>query len=117
MKLSQAQLSRVWGWWPTGDFGPMTYYTSHLRQRTIGFLKAPPDKPPSWKQRVCRQNFRYVGTLWNALTPEQRQAWETAALRARLRISGINLFTYGHLTKDWSAVQTVQRQSGVDLGV
>jgi len=116
MKLHELQFTKVWGWNPTGDFGPYTFYTSHKRKLVVAFLKAPPDKPPSWKQKLCRTRFKNLGIVWKELGADRREAWNRAAARAHLRISGFNLFTYAQITGDWSAVQTVQRQSGVDLG-
>ena len=117
MKLSELQFTKVWGWNPTGDFGPFTFYTSHKRKAVVAFLKAPPDKPPSWKQQLCRTAFQNLGSLWKALGADRREAWSLAADRANLRISGFNLWTYSQITGDWTAAQTVQRQSHVDLGL
>ena len=117
MKLSDFQFSKVWGWNPTGDFGPFTFYTSHKRQVVVGYMKAPPDKPPSWKQKLCRTRFKNLGILWHQLGGDRRRAWTLAAERANLRISGFNLWTHCQITGNWSTALTVQRQSKVNLGL
>lgn len=117
MKLSNLQITRMWGWWPMGDFGPLTFYTSHRRKVVVAFVKAPPKSPPTWKQRLNHTRWKNCIHLWNLLTPANRADWTEAATRARLAITGYNFWMYTHMTGDRAAALTVQRQSGVDLNV
>lgn len=105
----------MWGWWPTGDWGPFTFYTSHRRKLTVAYPRSPPKEPPSWKQQIEQTRFADAGHLWSALPITRRDAWRNAAKRCHLSISGFNFFMYVQLKQDWAAARTVQRQSGIDL--
>lgn len=113
MKLDQ-RLLRFLGFNVTGDLGPWTFYTSK-RAGIVWFVKAPPLEPPSPLQVHQRNKFRLVGYLWRALSPEQRQAWLAAQAKAGLGITGYNLFTYYVTTGDAPAIQTIERQTGLEL--
>ena len=117
MKPLPPHLTRLWGLWPTGDFGPWTFYTSHKRHVVVAYPKAPPKDPPSWKQLVEQARFRNAGNLWSLLPAATKAAWTAAAKRAKLSISGFNFYMYVQLRQDFDAARTVQRQSGIDLGV
>ena len=97
-----------------GDLGPFTCYTNK-RGLVVWFLKAPPQEPPSWIQTHERNMWRYVGWAWAALTRPQRDQWEQTARRARLRITGYNLFTYFQITDDEAVMKTVEHQTGLTL--
>lgn len=116
MALTQTQISQVWGWWPTGDCGPLTFYTSHKRHVTVAYPRAPPKEPPSWKQKIEQTRFRSAARLWSLQPNSTRDAWTLACKRAQLSISGFNFWMYVHLRHDEPAARTVQRQSGVNLG-
>lgn len=114
-------MARVWdtligllGLYPSGDLGPYTIYTSK-RHKIVFFPKAPPKKPPTELQRRERAIFTSVAFLWRALPAATRADWKLATQRARLTISGYNLFTYYHSTKDREAIATVERHSGIAL--
>ena len=64
-----------------------------------------------------RNRFRVVSTLWRELGPDEQQKWNDVADRANLRISGHNLFFYYTLTEDRGALLTLQRNTGIDLGI
>jgi len=115
MKPQPPAITAMWGLWPTGDFGPFTFYTSHQRKNVVAFLKAPPLEPPSWKQRLQQTRFANAARLWSLLPTATRQAWTTACRRAHLKITGFNFFVYVHLRQDLAAARTIQHQSGVDL--
>ena len=117
MKPTSCPISRLWGLWPTGDFGPYTLYTSHKRKTVVAFVKAPPLEPPSWKQRLQTTRFQNAHTLWRALTQPARDAWTLACKRARLTISGYNFFIHVHTTQDFPAARTIENQSGISLGL
>lgn len=104
----------AWGWNPTGDFGALTIYTAK-NKKPIMFLKAPPTKPPTPRQVFQRDTFRYIAKLWKNLTHTMRETWELAAKRARLSITGYDLFVYYQTTKDIGAIRTVEHQAGVTL--
>lgn len=113
MKLDQTIL-RFLGYNATGDLGPYTFYTSK-RKGIVWFVKAPPLEPPTPLQIHQRNKFRLTGYLWRALVAEQREAWRLAQSRASLSITGYNLFTYYVTTGDASAIETIERQTGIDL--
>lgn len=107
-------LLRFLGMRPTGDLGPLTIYTNK-RNRMVAFPKAPPEKPASMFQNAQRNRFRAIGRLWQTLTKEQRDDWQTAADRAGLYCTGFNLFLYFEITRDQSSIQTIERQTGRTL--
>jgi len=107
----------MWGWWPTGDWGPFTFYTSHKRKLTVAYLRAPPKEPPSWKQRIEQQRFKNAANLWTLLPDATKRAWTAAAKAAHLTISGFNFWMHCQLRSDFAAALTVQRQSGINLGL
>lgn len=114
------QLTKDWpaltflGLNPTGDLGPLTSYTSK-RRKPVWFLKAPPTTPPTGWQIKQRNLFRQIARHWNQLTPAARADWETAAKRAHLTITGLNLFVYFHATGNRKVLRTVERQSRLHL--
>lgn len=99
---------------PTGDLRPYTIYTSR-RGRVVWYYQAPPDKPPSWLQLRHRNRWRLLGRQWRAETTATRQLWQLAARRAQLRVTGYNLYTYWHLTRDRQAIRTVERLARLAL--
>lgn len=114
MKLSRQNILTAIGWNPTGDLGPYTIYTRH-RGTPVLYPRAPPKQPPSRKQLYKRAAFTFAGRQWAALDPHRKQAWALAARRARLRISGYNLYTYYLISRDRPAIRTIERQSGLEL--
>lgn len=111
---AHSKVLKIIGFRPTGDFGPLTGYTSK-RGKAVWYLKAPPKTPPTGHQLHQRNLIRMVARLWTSLTPAQRADWLAAAQLAALRITGYNLFVYYHLTLDTRTVATVERISGVNL--
>jgi len=108
------QLLKYLGLNTQGDLGPWTMYTGK-RGQLVFFVKSPPLEPPSNLQSSRRNAFRLNGYLWRQLKPEQRQRWQSAAKRAHLKITGLNLFTYWNLTKDDATISTVERLSRLKL--
>lgn len=99
---------------PSGDIGPFTVYRTK-RQGVVWFPRAPPEMPSSYLQRHQRNAWKYAARVWRAETETVRQNWKTAALLARLSISGYNLFIYYQTTKDASAIETIERHTGISL--
>lgn len=100
----------------TGDWGPYTFYTKPNRTMVF-YLRAPPKVPPSYKQLNAHWAWTLAANNWTAAGADVQAQWNLAAQRARLSISGINLWMYYQLTGDRAAIQTIQRQSHVDLGL
>lgn len=116
MKPKPPSITKFWGWWPTGDWGPFTFYTSHRRHLTVAYPRSPPKEPPSWKQKFAQADFQLAAEAWSLLTRPIKDRWTLAAKRAHLRISGFNFWMYVQIRHDVAAARTVQRQSGIDLG-
>lgn len=95
---------------PTGDLGALTYWTTK-RGRVVAILKAPPLNPPSIMQQHMRDQYRLIATQWRALHPNTRAAWLRAAKKARLYVTGYNLFVWYQRTHDRAAIQTIERQT------
>lgn len=104
----------IMGWNITGDLGPLTAYTSQ-RGNTVWFDKTNPLNPPSLMQTKIRNLIRLAATSWRAQTPAEREAWNQAAARAHLTISGYNLWTWFQRHRDLGTLRTIERQSGVTL--
>ena len=102
------------GWRTQGDLGPWTFYTNR-RNRLVWFVKAPPLEPPSEMQTRQRNRFRNVAYIWQSLRPPVRSRWQRAAKRARLAITGYNLFTHYITQLDEPTIHTVERLSGITL--
>lgn len=108
------KLFNFFGWNPTGDFGPWTMYTAK-NKKPVMFIKAPPTSPPTPRQQFQRSMFSYIARYWSSLPKETKQTWELAAKRAHLRCTGYNLFVWYHFHNDRNVIQTIERQSGVQL--
>lgn len=113
MPINRSILSFL-GWRTQGDIGPWTFYTSR-RNHLVFFIKAPPLEPPSLMQTRQRNRFRNAGFMWQAMSPIARSRWQLAASRARLAITGYNLFTHYVTKLDDATIHTVERLSGLRL--
>jgi len=111
---AKGKVLKLCGFSPTGDFGPLTGYTSK-RGKAVWYMKAPPKTPPTGWQRLQRWRFRLAALAWNSLTSSQRADWLLAAPKARLNITGYNLFIWYQLMRETPVIRTVERQSGVTL--
>ena len=105
---------RTWCMTIQGDMGPLTFSTA-TNGNLIAFLKAPPRCPPTPNQEMTRERFRRVAESWATLTPTERIQWETLSVRACLRVTGYDLFTYYHMKRGLSIVQTVERQTNLTV--
>jgi hypothetical protein len=101
------------GWSVQGDFGPYTTWTTD-QGKVVVIQKAPPKTPASVLQQLARSRFSLSHRGWRLLTPAQRAAWTLAAHRARLSVSGYNLWMSCNLLADWSYARTVFHQAGID---
>lgn len=108
------KLFSFFGWNPTGDFGPWTFYTAKSK-KPVMFIKAPPTKPATHRQDFQRFTFKYIARLWNLLTQQERTNWETASKRARLRMTGYNLFLWYKSGGNTKVIHTIERQAAVKL--
>jgi len=97
-----------------GDIGPWTCY-HHPGLRTVVYESTSPKQPPSRLQVHQRNRLRLAAKLWQLLSPAQRAAWETAARRAHLRISGYDLWTAAELLRRPDLPDTIARQTGIYL--
>jgi len=111
---AESKVLKLCGFSPTGDFGPLTGYTSK-RGKAVWYMKAPPKTPATGWQRQQRSRFRFAALAWRSLTSSQRAAWLAAARKARLNITGYNLFVWYQLVREIAVIRTVERQSAIDL--
>jgi len=91
-----------------GDVGPYTTYTSK-RRLLVAYAKAPPTKPPTYYQARLRNLWRAAAFSWKNLRTENKKAWTKAAKRAKLSITGYDLWMHYLTTGDEPAVRTVER--------
>jgi len=99
---------------PTGDFGPWTFYTNK-QGIPVWFLKAPPTKPPTGRQRYLQVRMRDIANAWIRQTEQTKINWEKASKRAGLGMTGYNLWQWWFWIRDRKKLATVERQSGIDL--
>lgn len=97
-----------------GDLDGLTYYVNRQGKVTF-FAKAPPTKPPTWKQTFQRNAFRLVAQLWRQQSQAQKAAYELITRRASLCMTGYNLFVHVELTLDQDTLRTLERQTGVTI--
>jgi hypothetical protein len=116
MKLTAPKLYQWLGWNTQGDIGPWTCYTARDKGLVI-FLTTTPKVPASPAQLRQRAKFGHVAWLWHQLDPSARDAWMSIGLRARLRVTGFNLWTYFLLTGDRAAIRTLELNTGIKLEV
>ena len=116
MKLTPPPIYSFLGFNTQGDIGPFTTYHS-ARQDQVWFLATSPKMPASSRQHHQRNRFKIIAFKWNAMHANQRKNWTTAANRARLRISGYNLFTYTLSRADLEPARTISHQTGLTLTI
>ncbi len=99
---------------PTGDLAGLTCYTSKQRN-VVWFIKSPPKVPASLLQIRQRRLFGAAGLAWTSLSSDVQEKWTLAARRARLYLTGYTLFMVWVLTPDRQTIETIERQSGIQL--
>lgn len=114
MSKTISSLASILGLTVQGDLGGWTFYTSK-RGKIVFYPQAPPLNPPTIYQQLLRQDFRYAGLLWQSITPQSRANWQAAARRARLVITGYNVFTSWCITNDTTIIRTIEAQTGIAL--
>lgn len=114
MKTKLTSLLNFFGLQVQGDIGPITCYRS-ARQPLIWFLKAPPKKPLSALQAAQIAKWVNIIDDWKALTPTQRANWLAIAAKASLSIQGFNLYIWWRSAEDDTIIETLERQTGIDV--
>jgi len=97
-----------------GDLGDLTCYRDK-RGQLISFLSTKPKMPQTAAQRTQRQTLSAAADLWRGLDTAAQATWTAAASKARLRITGYNLWCYTIMKGDPTIAQTVAHQSGITL--
>lgn len=100
----------------SGDWNEITIYTDKNGKK-VAFPKAPPEKPPSPKQVHQRQRFKDAQAVWTAYTDEQKHAYENLCRVANVPMTGQNLVIHTALTNDATAIETLQRQTGITVPI
>ena len=94
MSEDERRLAKFWAqlnFGVAGDVGPFTCWTTK-RGKTVFIKRAPPDKPPSEKQRQQRLRFRKAFQNWQNETEETRQRWKKLVNRGGWCLSAHNLY-------------------------
>jgi len=97
-----------------GDLGPYTFYTSS-RKRLVVFPKTWPKDPATYHQTLYRNRWRHAALRWQSLPAEVRLRWKVMARRANLTITGYNLYIVYILGKGTKTVETIQRQTRLNV--
>lgn len=117
MALAPQQILFLCGFGVQGDIGPWTTYTATNRgpHGKVIFLKSWLKDPTSPRQKVHRDRVRAAAAAWQTLTPTAKKNWERVTLKLSLPLTGYNLFTHWHMVGDDSNIETLERQSGIQL--
>lgn len=97
-----------------GNIGPFTVYQSKHR-KPVWFLTPATSPPPVYARYLQMLKFRHIGYYWTSLTAATKAKWAAIATKANLRISGYNLFVHWYLTHDTAAIETLQRNTGINV--
>ena len=97
-----------------GDLAGMTCYTSQ-RNKVVWFVKSPPLEPASPTQRTIRNIFVMNANLWRTMSTASRSTWNDAAIAAKLRIHGYDLFTWWLRKRDDGVLATIERLAGISI--
>ncbi len=108
------RLLSLMGLRPTGDFGPWTFYTSKAGL-PVWFVKAPPTAPPTARQRYIRTKMTIFARQWKLLSKETRSNWERATKLTGVKMNGYNLYQWWRWHVDRGVLETIERQSGINL--
>lgn len=114
MKILKPTIWQVIGTNVNGDLGPYTFYWSH-RGNLVMFLKTWPKDPATYNQNLNRARWRHAAARWKALDQRTRDDWITMGRKANLTITGYNLFIFYITDHGTAAVETIQRQTKMDV--
>jgi L-amino acid N-acyltransferase YncA len=111
---TKTHLFSFFGFVVWGDFAEMTMYRNQ-RGKIVWFQKTYPHQEASPDQLYYRAKLTTAAAEWQALTNDQRAEWELATKRGSLTMNGYHLWIHWRMTRDASAIQTLQRQTSTDL--
>jgi len=117
MAIATPQLTQYLGFAAQGDLGPWTMYTSKAMgpHGIVIFAKAWLKDPTSPRQKAHRDRIRAAAAAWKALTPEARANWERTTKVLSIKLTGYNVFTHWWMIGDDKVIETLERQSGIQL--
>ncbi len=98
----------------SGDISGLTIYTDRHGRKVV-FPKAPPKEPPSPWQIVVRARFKAAQAEYMAQPADEKERWEQITLRTNLCMTGQNLFIHVAMRSDYGILDTLMRQSGVNV--
>jgi len=114
MKTIPPNLFQYIGILTNGDLADYTIYTSQ-RKRLVFFLKTWPKDPATYCQTLNRNRWRHAAVRWRSLPADVRRDWMTIAKRINATVTGYNLFMYYMLNKNIHTIETLERQSGINI--
>lgn len=97
-----------------GDLGPYTIYTDQRKEQVI-FLKTWPKDPATYHQKIRRNRWSQIAFRWRVLDEDTKTLWKELTRKANLTITYYNLFYYYMLDKDIKVIETLQRNTGIDV--
>lgn len=89
----------------SGDVAGLTAYT-RKNGRKVFYPAAPPTKPPSYAQILCRQAFFAAMATWKSLPLADRQAYRRLCDHNAFCFLGHNAWVYLCLTQDIATWET-----------
>ena len=117
MALSHLQMGSCLGISAQGDLGPMTCYTQRKagKRSIVMFAKIWLSDPTTVNQLNHRNRIRQAAIAWRLLPEIERKNWQRAAAKLSLKLNGVALWTYWHMLRQRSKIETIEHQSGITL--
>jgi hypothetical protein len=98
----------------SGDLGDFTMWRTR-RGKIVVYPRTVPGKVPSVAQQNHRQHFRESVQRWNALLPDEKDAYERASKTLSLPMTGHDLWIRWTFAGSLAEAETIQRLAGVAL--
>jgi len=98
----------------SGDVGGLTVYTDRFGKK-VAFPKSPPKEPPSDQQIHQRLKFQQAQKEWNSQTDQVKQDLESMCKQANVPMTGQNIWIHTAMTVDYTAYDTLQKQTGISV--
>ncbi len=98
----------------SGDLGGLTIYTDRFGKK-VPFPKSPPKEPPSPQQSHQRAKFAAAQKEWSTQTDQVKKDYEDLCRITNVPMTGQNLWIHTALRNDFTALETLQRQSGISV--
>jgi hypothetical protein len=115
MVLGKANIAYMLGFSAQGDFGWSSWYTRKNGSK-VCFAKYVLDGKRATPARIAqRDKWRAAAAQWRLLSTEQKQNWQQAVKKLSIPATGYNVFLWHQISANDAVIQTIERQSGINL--